>query len=91
MRVNSGGVPAFSGLIRLMQRPELMQWTEVDGDRVRVCRGVMRWNRKTRRQGGKGPLSLFIRGWIQGMRGNRGGQNHHVAIWTPRFSGWLLR
>ena len=43
---------------------------------VRLCEGGRR------RRGSEGEMiktpSLFIRGWIQGMRGNRGGRNYHV-------------
>ena len=35
--------------------------------------------------------SLFIRGWIKGMCGNRGGQNNHMVMQTPRFSGCSLK
>ena len=37
----------------------------------------------------KDPLPL-IGGGCKGMHGNRGGQNHYMAIWTPRLSGRLL-
>ena len=38
---------------------------------VRRCEGGRR--RRKRGENDKDPLPLFIRGWIQGMRGNRGG------------------
>jgi hypothetical protein len=92
--MSSGRALTFSGPVRVMQRPELTQWTEVDGGgarvRARLCEGGRR-RRGSEGENEKDPPSLFIRGWIQGMRGNRGGRNHHVAIWPPRFLGWLLR
>ena len=56
--------PWFSGLIRVMQRPELRQWTEIDGDGAWVHWDVARRKKKERRQRGRmrsEPVALFIR------------------------------
>ena len=70
-----GGLPEFLGPIRLMQQPVLMRRSEVAAAELeRWCSRV-----KEEDEGGnevendKDPLPLFIRGWLQGTPGNRGG------------------
>ena len=48
---NSGGAPEFSGLVRSMQRPEFVQWSEVAEAELRRQRRCER-KTKARRQGG---------------------------------------
>jgi hypothetical protein len=60
----------------------------LDGDGgggARDGRGVARKKMKTRGQGKsekEDPLSLFIRRWINGMRGNRGGRKTGLCGYT---------
>ena len=76
--MNSGGAPRCSGSFRVMQRPELKQWTKIDGGGAQAHWSVARKKMKTRRQKGesekrtRGPI--YKAGRISGMRGNRGDQ-----------------
>ena len=95
MLMGSGGTPAFSGLVRLMQRPELMQRTEVGGGGARDYRGVARRKMETRRRGGKVktrtplPINKAMIRWH--VRESRRPKNGYEAMRTPRFSGYPLR
>ena len=89
MLMNSREAPLCSAPFRLMQWPELRQLTKDDDGRARERVGVARRKTKTRRQEGKwkGPLSLFIRRWIKGMHGNRGGRK--MIMWLHgRLDFW---
>ena len=68
--------------------PELMQRSEVAAAELEHWCGGAKEEMREKMIKTRVPI---YKGVIQGMRGNRGGRNHHVAIWTPRFSGCLLR
>ena len=92
--LNSGGARTSSGTFRLMQRPRLRQWR-----RSAAVAELGRWRHheeemKTRRQGGgmkrtPSPIYKAMDRWH--ARESRRPKNDYVAIWTPWFSGILLR
>ena len=72
----SGAAPQFSGLVKSMQQRELVSLTKGDGggawlQRSREEEEVVRTGVKSEK---KGPLSQFIRRWLDGMHGTRGGR-----------------
>ena len=63
MQMDCGRASAFSGPVRLMQRPELVQRTEDDDGGARGCRGVVRGRRRRGGKGGneKDPVPIYKR------------------------------
>ena len=68
MQKDCGGAPAFSGPIRLMQRPELVQRSKDGGGEARGGRGVARGRR---RREGKGENEMRVVDPIYKEKDNR--------------------
>ena len=78
--------PRFSGLIRVMQRPELRSRTKVDGGGG-ACGPVRREEEERRRRRMKvDSMVLFIRKQKNRQaRKTRRPNDGYLAYWTPRF------